>query len=73
MMKVSFKQLAVDFVRENNCAMSTPVELIEKAMEAGACEMARVASARVRVAYEDLRDEHFQNVGGPLIPYKPNE
>lgn len=37
-MTFDFKPLAVEFVRKHNCAQTTTVELVMKAMEAGAAE-----------------------------------
>ena len=63
-MNLNFKQSALDFVRENNCANSAPIELIQKAMEYGASEAIKIASCRIKEARIDLELFRANNLRG---------
>ena len=60
-----FHDLALAFVRQHNCAMHTPVELIESAMRAGA-ELAgnETAIAKIRQVKNDLKKRRERNFIG---------
>lgn len=62
-MTPDFKPIAVDFVRRNQCATNTPVELIVKAMEEGAAESMRLTTERLNVVLKDLREQRARNIG----------
>jgi hypothetical protein len=49
---------AVEFVRINNCVQSTPVELIEKAMNYGALKMAIKTAGELGSVLTNLRKKH---------------
>jgi hypothetical protein len=52
---------AVEFVRINNCAQSTPVELIEKAMNYGALQMALKTTVELGSILTNLRKKHKES------------
>ena len=64
-MKTNFHDLALQFVREKNCAVHTPVELIEAAMRAGA-ELAgnETAIEKIRQVKNDLKKRRERNFIG---------
>jgi hypothetical protein len=53
-MNINFHKDAVEFVRENNCACHTPVELIERAMIVGGIITAKHFNQRIFMAASDL-------------------
>ena len=56
---MNLKQSSIDFVRDNNCALHTPAELIQKAMEFGAMEAIKEATEKVKIARVEM--ENFRN------------
>jgi hypothetical protein len=52
---------AVEFVRLNGCAQSTPVELIEAAMNYGANKMAEKAISDLSALTERLKKKHKES------------
>lgn len=62
-MNLDFKDRAVQFVREKNCATSVPVELIREAMEIGAAEALKNSTERIRKSLEELREMRARNLG----------
>ena len=61
-MNLDFKPSAVEFVRKNNCANHTPVELIQKAMEQGECEALDFAAKRVAKSHAELKKQRAGNL-----------
>lgn len=57
----NFKQEARQFVIDNGCANSCPLELVEKAMEHGAKVMAQSATERLGKSLEDLIELRRRN------------
>ena len=53
-MPINFKADALEFVRQNNCAIHTPVDLIERAMIYGALTATEPLLKQLRDANKDL-------------------
>ena len=62
-MKFDFYGQAVAFVRENNCAIHTPIHLIQKAMEQGANEAIKQTTERLAKAKEEMIALRARNIG----------
>lgn len=58
---MNFKADAVEFVRLNNCANSTPVELIQKAMNYGAIKLGEKTLGELKLVIKDLDKRHKES------------
>lgn len=65
---MNFKSDAVQFVRDNHCANSAPVELIEKAMEFGAM---RVANHAVNLLKKSKAELEEKRIKGRMHEHQP--
>ena len=63
MKNIDFHSSAIEFVRKNNCAATTPVALIEEAMKTGAGLIISETTSSLRAALEELKEQRRQNVG----------
>lgn len=61
--KTEIRRMAVEFVRKNNCAVNTPVGLIEAAMEEGAGLGVEIGTRMVGEAHKALVEIRRKNIG----------
>ena len=61
-MNIDFNQKALDFVRENNCAMHTPVGLIQKAMEQAASGSVLQLTEKITLLRKEMKADRLRNI-----------